>query len=83
VVGVTPVDADALNLTIQEFKPDVVIIDKDSTFVNGNAIMESLRDYPEVRVLVVSAASDYAQIYDMRRVRIGGGKDLATIIQSE
>ena len=81
VIGVSLGGWAGLIEEIRRFQPDVIVLDEDTYMVDQARLLISLEDYPEVRVVQVSANSDMVCIYEKQQVLLTQGTDLTNIIR--
>ena len=68
VVGVTPANEAALIQAIWHARPAIVILNEASSLTDAMNLMARLKDYPQLRVVVVNTDNNLVQIYDKRQV---------------
>jgi DNA-binding NarL/FixJ family response regulator len=82
VVGIAPRDFAELTREIRRVRPDVVILEAGVMDVADafNLVM-FLRDYPRMRVMVVSADDDLVYIFDTDQMVVTRADDLINFIR--
>jgi hypothetical protein len=79
VIGVTPEDEVALRQAISRSQPDVVVLDGATT--DSARLWALFQDYPELRVVVVSADDGLVRTYEKRQVIVTRAADLAVLVK--
>ena len=82
VTGIAPGDQAELAQEIRRLQPDLVVVDRDSRWVDPTKLLASLQDYPKVRLVVVSANDNLVCIYDKQQVLTSRASDLMGIIRN-
>jgi DNA-binding NarL/FixJ family response regulator len=82
VVGISPCDQVELAGEIRRLRPDSVILDRDSQWLNPTQLLATLQDCPELRLVVVSAVDNLVCIYDKRQLLTSRARDLVGIIRN-
>ena len=82
VTGISPGDQAELAQEIRRLQPDLVVLDRDSRWVDPTGLLASLQDYPKVRMVVVSANDNLVCVYDKQQILTNRAADLLDIISS-
>ena len=72
-----------LTREIERFQPDVVVLDESLQFTDFPQLLELLKDYPKLRVIVVDTVDNIMHIYDKHQIAVTHGNDLVSAIQKE
>jgi DNA-binding NarL/FixJ family response regulator len=81
VMGISPRDQAELAGEIRRLRPDLVVVNKDSHWVDPTNLLAVLQDYPALRLVVVSANDNLVCIYDKHQVLTSRASDLLGIIR--
>ena len=81
VTGISPGDPAELAQEIRRLQPDLVVLDKDSRWVDATKLLATLQDYPKLRLVVVSANDNLVCIYDKQQTTTSRASDLLGIIR--
>ncbi len=81
VTGISPGDQAELAREIRRLRPDIVVLDEDSRLADPTALLVSLKDYPKLRLVVVSANDNWVCIYNKQQVLTRRASDLLGIIR--
>ena len=82
VTGIAPGDQAELAQEIRRLQPDLIVLDKDSRWVDATELLATLQDYPKLRLVVVSANDNLVCIYDKQQVLTNRATDLVGIIRN-
>lgn len=72
-----------LGREIVRFQPDVVVLDESLQFTDFPQLLELLKEYPKLRVIVVDTVDNIMHIYDKHQIAVTQGHDLVSAIQKE
>jgi chemotaxis response regulator CheB len=72
-----------LSKEIRNFTPHVIVLDENLGLTNISTILDLLKDYAKLRIIVVGIDNNLVNIYDKHQVMITRGNDLLTAIHSE
>jgi DNA-binding NarL/FixJ family response regulator len=81
VMGIAPCDQAELAREIRRWRPDLVVVNKDSQYVDPTKLLATLQGYPKLRLVVVSANDNRVCVYDKQQVLTNGARDLLGIIR--
>jgi DNA-binding NarL/FixJ family response regulator len=81
LVGISPCDQAELAGEIRRLRPDLVVLDRDSQWVDPTRLLAALQDYPKLCLVVVSADDNLVCIYDKQQVLTSRAHDLLGIIR--
>lgn len=66
-----------LHQVVEEFVPDVVIVDRDDLAQQAFITIEQLlRELPDIRIIDISSRDDLARIYEGHQIRVAKFDDL-------
>jgi len=77
----TPKNEPELTTLVAEFQPDVVIVGECSPVAQEPILSQLLRSSPEIRVINVSADSNWLHVYHRQDVLLTDASDLIKVIQ--
>lgn len=80
VMGLAQADEPVLLEEIKLSQPDVVIMDQTTFLTDPMKLLAHLRDFPRLRVIVVSANDNIVQIFDKQLVLVTQTADLASLL---
>jgi len=66
---------------IENFRPNVIVLDETSSFGELNRIFEMLKDCPELRVIVINLRNNQVSVYNKREISITQSNDLVYAIK--
>lgn len=70
-----------MNSDIENFHPNVIVLDETLSFGDLNRIFETLQDGPELRVMVINLQNNHVTVYDKREISITQSNDLIYAIK--
>lgn len=80
LVGITPGSSADLIKKITRLKPEIVILDEGMYLVSAKELLTFLNDWPEMRLVVVSANENRVQVYNKRQIRVTQSMDLVEMM---
>lgn len=80
LVGLTPGSKTDLLKKISRLKPEVVILDEGTYLVSARDLLALLTEWPEIRLVVVSASENRVQIYNKRQILVTQSTDLVEMM---
>ncbi len=80
LVGITLGNKTDLIKKISRLKPEVVILDETTYLVSARDLLALLTDWPEIRLVVVSASENRVQIYNKRQILVTQSTDLVEMM---
>ena len=83
VIAITPEDEAALIEEIRRSQPDAIVLDEGSHLIDAAQLLALLKDYPELRVVVLRADNSLAQIYAKQQVVVARITDLVSVIRDK
>jgi hypothetical protein len=83
VIGIMPDDEAALVEQIKRCEPDVVVLNEATYLIEATTLLALLPDYPELRVLVLSASDDKVQVFDKHQIMVTDAVGLAKLIKGQ
>jgi DNA-binding NarL/FixJ family response regulator len=81
VTGISPGNQAELIREIRRLRPDIVVLDEDSRLAEPTHLLAWLKDYPRLRLVVVSANDNRVCIYDKQQILTSQASDLLGIIR--
>jgi DNA-binding NarL/FixJ family response regulator len=81
VSTITLSDGNQLISEIEQFEPEVVVMDENLVLSRFSLILDLFRGFPELRVMVVDDKENLLHIYDKHEVTVRQGKDLVSAIR--
>ena len=80
VIGMEVHTRKELFKTIDDFKPDVIIVDDEYLVKNLAALLRFLQKYPKTRTIILSLKGNTIQIYDTQQIQIENISDFLSVI---
>ena len=80
VIGSSPRNQEELEHEISRSQPDVIVLDEASHLACPTTLLFLLIEFPNLRIVVVSANHDLVHIYQKQEVLVTGSTQLANII---
>jgi len=80
VMNSNPEDEASLSQNVKGFRPDVIIVDETNSFRDPNRLMALLREFPEVRLMVININSSLVHIYAKQEIQVAKATDLVAAI---
>ena len=81
VCGIMPQNERDLLEAIWFVRPDVMILDKDSQLTSPTRLLNQLKTYPNLRLIVVNANAHTMKIYDQKELKASSTASLALAIE--
>ncbi len=81
LVGLTPSNEAELIKNIKLFKPEVVILDEATYLTNAIRLLALLKNYPELRLVVVNTNNNLMYVYDKQKRLVSQATDLVNVIR--
>ena len=83
VMSTNYIDELTLNHEIDQYNPDVVILDERMEYTDLTYLFNLLIDYPKLRVMVLNVINNKVNIYDKAEIEVSRSYDLISAIRQE
>ncbi len=80
IIGISPHAPSDLVQHIDQYQPNVIIVEETSRFVVPIKLYQLFRETPHLRIIVVSANSDMVQIYGKQEILVTDPAQFVNIV---